>query len=233
MRREFLYILFFVALIGVGVYLIKATYSDDMLSQDYSVYVNPMKNPYNQNLQPSKIASSKGPITSQSLVNDPFYTNQNNQLPSFKPDQRAAASSAPTSQLPSAHNSKGITMGPVAVSGGGGGATMPIVYGFGSSSRKNSESGTSSNAFIAQGPYLSSSSSLSSRSSVPLSGQGTILTSPPSDPIIDDYVPGDITHPGTDPFGDPIESIPVGDGLLPLLLMGIVFTLLKSRKSTF
>jgi hypothetical protein len=58
------------------------------------------------------------------------------------------------------------------------------------------------------------------------------LTSPPSDPIIDDYVPGDITHPGIDPTEDPI-GIPVGEGLLPLLLMGIVFALLKSRKSAF
>ncbi|HOG04886.1 MAG: hypothetical protein ACOX7E_06350 [Paludibacter sp.] len=229
MRREFLYILFFVALIGVGIYLVKTTYSDDMLSQDYLVYVSPIKNPYNQDFKSSKIASSKKSVTSQSLVDNPFssYTNQNNQLPNYK----ATTPSASTSQLPSTHNAS--RKSPIATSIGGG-ATAPIPYGFGgSSSRKNSESGTSSNAFIAQGPLLSSSGSLSGRSSVPTSGsQGTILTSPPSDPIIDDYVPGDITHPGIDPTEDPI-GIPVGEGLLPLLLMGIVFALLKSRKSAF
>lgn len=233
MRREFLYILFFVALIGVGVYLVKATYSSDMLSQDYLVYVSPIKNPYNQNFQPSKIASPKGSVTSQGLVNSPFYTSQDNQLPNFKPNQGATTtSSTPISQLPPAYNSRSTVKNPVAASVGGG-ATMPISYGFGSNSRKNSGSGTNSNTLIAQGPHLSSSGSLYGRSSVPLTGQGSILMSPPSNPIIDDYVPGDITHPGTDPIEDPIESIPVGDGLLPLLLMGIVFTLLKSRESAF
>ena len=223
MRREFLYILFFVALIGVGVYLVKATYSDDMLSQDYLVYVSPIKNPYNQDFKSSKIASSKKSVTSQSLVDNPFssYTNQNNQLPSYK----ATTPSTPTNtpQLPLSYNTSGnVTKSPVTASGGGGGATMPIAYGFGSSSRKNSESGSGSSGFMAQGvPRLSSSSPLS---------QGTILTSPPVDPL-NDYVDGDITHPGANP--DPIESIPVGDGLLPLLLMGIVFALLKSRKSAF
>ncbi len=214
--REFLYILFFVALIVLGVHLIKATYSDDMLSQEYAVYVNPMKNPYNQNFHSSNIATQKNPIVTQSLVDNPLtdYTNQNHQLPSFKPSRSV---SSPVSHLPSAYTPKGITTDPVTASSGGG-ITMPIPYGFGSGSGKSSSSGTGAGT-LAQGLNLSSSGHLSS-------GQSLRSAAPPAP--FSDYIEGDITHPGANPVEDPIESIPVGNSLLALFLMGIAFVILKS-----
>jgi hypothetical protein len=176
-----------------------------------------MKNPYNQNFHSSNIATQKNPIVTQSLVDNPLtdYTNQNHQLPSFKPSRSV---SSPVSHLPSAYTPKGITTDPVTASSGGG-ITMPIPYGFGSGSGKSSSSGTGTGA-MAQGLNLSSSGSLSAHS---------LRSAAPPAPF-SDYIEGDITHPGANPVEDPIESIPIGDGLLPLLFMGIAFVILKYGK---
>jgi hypothetical protein len=43
---------------------------------------------------------------------------------------------------------------------------------------------------------------------------------------VNDYREGDITHPGGNPGqDDQLVSVPVGDGLLPLFLMGVLYIL--------
>jgi len=96
---------------------------------------------------------------------------------------------------------------------------MPIPYGFGSGSGKSSSSGTG-------GRHLGARSK-------PVQAPAIFPPAKASDQQLH-RLPLAITSkvtshiPAPNPVEDPIESIPVGNSLLALFLMGIAFVILKS-----
>ncbi|MDO9634134.1 MAG: hypothetical protein Q7J05_03700 [Paludibacter sp.] len=65
-----------------------------------------------------------------------------------------------------------------------------------------------------------------------LNSNSNSLRSAPPNPF-SDYYDNDITHPGGNPTGGPLANVPVGNGLLPMMLMAFSYLLFLNRKKFF
>jgi hypothetical protein len=206
--KEFLYILFCVVILMLGIILLNSKGDNDLFLSEYPVNVSPgvdfskMNNIQSTYTPPGRVR----PENSGSLIGRDLSKNSTS----------SASSSLPVSPqyAPAPLYSVGISGRRVTRAGNnetnsgvGVVPSVPLIRsGNGGAAPQNKEGG----GLIAAG---SSTQGNSFRAFVPLSP-------------VDDYSEGDLTHPGGNPnAGDQLVGVPVGDGLLPLFLMGFFYVL--------
>lgn len=214
--KEFLYILFCVVILGLGIILLNLKGGDELFLADYPVYVSPGVDFSKMDQINSTYKSSfRSQTATKSLI-----TREANKRPMHGPN---------SSLLPSQETNSGLTQ--VATHSGG-------TYGNGTNSVANnatqgSNSGSNMLSLIRPGNGSSENGNGLTAGGALASGGGAFRSVVPLDPV-SDYREGDITHPGGNPGqDDQLVSVPVGDGLLPLFLMGVFYVLFALKKEMF
>ncbi|MDD2286253.1 MAG: hypothetical protein PHQ11_12765 [Paludibacter sp.] len=206
--KEFLYILFCVVILGLGIILLNSTGGDELFQSEYPVYVSPgVDLSKMNNIRSTYVPAQRNQVGGGGLIggNSSKKVLPKGNYSLLSPD----AANSTTRGLATAPSTSGLSLigkrtGEATSTGGGSPGSSVLLL---------RSSGGNSDAIDGQG------SSPAVGSSVERGFRG-IAVNPFSD-----YVEGDITHPGGNPTGDPLVNVPVGDGMLPLLLMGVAYLL--------
>lgn len=209
--KEFIYILFCLVILGLGILLLNSKGSDELFRSDYSVHLSPgVDFSRMNNAKTSYVPSRSQSAGAKSLIpGDASLHGADRSNYSFLPSSNYTnpLSGSTNTGLPAAS----------AFSPSHGNAGFPVQGSpSGPSALLFRSGGSNSNAIAHNQGGVSQSLGTS------LSESGGLRSSAPIDPF-SDYIEGDITHPGGNPTGGPL-GVPVGDGMLPFLLMGLVYT---------
>jgi len=206
--KEFLYILFCVVILGLGILLLNSKGADDLFLSEYPEYVSPgVDFSKMNNIKSSYVPPKRVQPVSRGLIGNNF--------------SNKAISGGNTSLLPAgnqnlANNTPSTTTGGLNMNKG---------------SLRNSEESPLATSMLFNRTGNGNAASGSQDGNNLIAGSSTVSENNlrsfvPMDPF-NDYREGDITHPGGSPVEDPLVNVPVGDGLLPLFLMGLTYTMLN------
>jgi hypothetical protein len=215
--KEFLYILFCVVILGLGIILLNSKGANELFLSDYPVYVSPgvdfskmdhinstYRSPQtSQTTARSLIGKDLSKKTVTKAGSAALAQNGNSGLASISPysggllDNRMNKDNNPAT-------GQGVNVMP----------SLPLIR----SGNGNAVSGNQNGSGLIAGGV---SSGNGFKAFVPLNP-------------VNDYREGDITHPGGNPGqDDQLVSVPVGDGLLPLFLMGVFYVLIVFLKQKY
>jgi len=214
--KEFLYILFCVVILGLGIFILNSRGDNDSYLSAYQIYTHPgVDYSKMKNITTSYVPAQRNATGNLGLVGSNFDDNivSNNSsplLPQYRTSQLARTSAAQLSSdfnISRSHGSPN-TFNVGAFSAG----VSSLLISSRGTGAKDIGSNPPGGGFMAAG-----------------STSGSNFSTVPIDPF-SDYNEGDITHPGGNPVGDPLMGVPVGDALLPLFLMGLAYVSLVLRK---
>ncbi len=208
--KEFLYILFCVVILGLGIILLNSKGANELFLTDYPVYVSPgvdfsKMNHIKSTYSPSKTTQT----TTRSLIGKDLSNKAVAKGNTVFPSQSGNAGHASTSQYSGGFFDSRMNRvnNSVTSQGVDGMPSLMLIRSGEGSATSGNQNGS---GLIAGG---SAPSGNAFRAVVPLNP-------------VNDYREGDITHPGGNPGqDDQLVSVPVGDGLLPLFLMGVLYIL--------
>ena len=214
--KEFLYILFCVVILGLGILILNSRGGNDSYLSAYQTYTHPGVDYSNmKNITTSYVPAQRNTTGNLGLVGSNADVNliSNNSsplLPQYRTSQVARTTQAlHSSDYNISRNQGSSNTFNVGASSAGGSVLLIPSLGTGA---KDVGNNTQGRGFLAAG-----------------STSGSNFSTVPIDPF-SDYNEGDITHPGGNPVDDPLMGVPVGDGLFPLFLMGLAYVSLIIRK---
>lgn len=215
--KEFLYILFCVVILGLGIILLNSKGANELFLTDYPVYVSPGVDFSKMTHIKSTYSSPKTTqTTSRSLIGKDLSKKTVAKGSAVFPSQGGNSGLASTSLYSGGLYDSRVNRANNSVTGQGVNvmSSLPLIRSGNGNATSTNQNGS---GLIAGGAAASGNAF---RAFVPLNP-------------VNDYREGDITHPGGNPGqDDQLVSVPVGDGLLPLFLMGvfyILFALLKEK----
>lgn len=208
--KEFLYILFCVVILGLGIILLNSKGGDDLFVSNYPVYVSPgvdfskMDHVKSTYTTPKRSQTVSRSLVGSDLNKKPVARN-NSVFPSSDVNIGHPTTSPYSGGLFDNHKNTGNNSG--TANAGNIASSMPLMR----SANGNTASGNQNGSGLIAGGSGASVNTF--RAFVPLNP-------------VNDYREGDIVHPGGNPVEeDQLVSVPVGDGMLPFLFMGIFYTL--------
>lgn len=216
--KEFLYILFCVVILGLGIFLLNSKGGNDLFLSDYPVYVSPgVDFSKMHNTRSTYTSIQKAQINTRSLIGKDVSiktsVKSNPELLSQETNSGLASTSTYSGGLGNRTNRANVnnsTQDAYPLS------STPLLIRSGNGNYVNGNQ--NENSLIAAGSTTSGNSFRSFVSLNPLN----------------DYREGDIIHPGGNPVEeDQLVSVPVGDGLLPFFLMGVFYMLFTMIKYKF
>jgi hypothetical protein len=205
--RKVVYILL-IAFIGLGI--IFFTHEKDIMFSEYSVNLNPgfdlsklnnAKTSYTPQIRTNKVSNSLIKYN----INSHYSNNISSSIPSLSNNTLYNSSSAAYSY----NNTRNIGTNNTAGGSGTGGQISMLYKSSSSSSAASSVSTTSMNGFLSNNNSVFADNN---------------RLSAPVNPLLD-YKEGDITHPGGNPTTNPIESVPIGDGMFIMLILGFAYSI--------
>lgn len=216
--KEFLYILFCVVILGLGIILLNSKGANELFLTDYPVYVSPgvdfsKMNHIKSTYSPSKTTQT----TTRSLIGKDLSKKAVAKGNTVFPSQSGNSGLASTSLYSGGLFDSRMNRANNSVTGQGvnGMPSLPLIRSGEGSATSGNQNGS---GLIAGG---SAEPGNAFRAFVPLNP-------------VNDYREGDIMHPGGNPGqDDQLVSVPVGDGLLPLFLMGVFYVLFALKKEMF
>jgi hypothetical protein len=209
--KEFLYILFCVVILGLGIILLNSKGANELFLTDYPVYVSPgvdfsKMNHIKSTYSPPKTTQT----TTRGLIGNDLSKKAVAKGNAVYPSQSGNAGHVSTSLYSGGFFDSRVSRANNSVPGQGvnGMPSLPLIRSGEGSATSGNQNGS---GLIAGGGPAASGNAF--RAFVPLNP-------------VNDYREGDITHPGGNPGqDDQLVSVPVGDGLLPLFLMGVLYIL--------